>query len=153
VKLIVLLRDPVERALSQYFHSRRLGLEPLGLEAALAAEAERLADAEAALKRGLAHPSHQQHSYLSRSCYQEQLPRFEAFFGADQLLVLRSEALFAQPQRAWEDVLQFLELEAHPMPVSELLYVCDGEAAAESPGLLQLMYELFDTTFLWLHQL
>ena len=26
VKLIVLLRDPVERALSQYFHSRRLGL-------------------------------------------------------------------------------------------------------------------------------
>ena len=29
VKLIVLLRDPVERALSQYFHSVRLGLETL----------------------------------------------------------------------------------------------------------------------------
>ena len=34
-KLIVLLRDPVERTLSQYFHSRRHGFEPLGLEAAL----------------------------------------------------------------------------------------------------------------------
>ena len=50
VKLIVLLRDPVERALSQYFHSKRLGLEPLELEEALAAEPKRLANAEAALK-------------------------------------------------------------------------------------------------------
>ena len=39
VKLVVMLRDPVERALSQYFHSVRLGLEPLALEQALAAEA------------------------------------------------------------------------------------------------------------------
>ena len=61
VKLIVLLRDPVERALSQYFHSKRLGLEPLDLEEALAAEPKRLADAEATLKRGEAHKSHQQH--------------------------------------------------------------------------------------------
>ena len=29
--LIVLLRDPVERVLSQYFHTQRLGLEPLPL--------------------------------------------------------------------------------------------------------------------------
>ena len=152
VKLIVLLRDPVERALSQYFHSRRLGLEPLELEAALAAEAERLADAEAALKRGLAHPSHQQHSYLSRSCYQEQLPRFEAFFGADQLLVLRSEALFDQPQWAWEELLQFLELEAHPLPVSELRYGGDGEAAAVAPALRQQLYEHLASTCRWLDQ-
>ena len=30
VRLIVLLRDPVERLLSQYFHSRRLGLDWTG---------------------------------------------------------------------------------------------------------------------------
>lgn len=152
VKLIVLLRDPVERALSQYFHSRRLGLEPLELEAALAAEAERLADAEAAFKRGLPHLSHQQHSYLSRSRYEEQLPRFEALFGADQLLVLRSAALFDQPQRVWEEVLQFLELEAHPMPVSESRYGSDGEAAALPPALRQQLYERLATTRCWLDQ-
>ena len=38
VRLIVLLRDPVERALSQFFHSQRFGLELLPLERALAAE-------------------------------------------------------------------------------------------------------------------
>ena len=121
-------------------------------EAALAAEAERLADAEAALKRGLAHPSHQQHSYLSRSRYQEQLTRFEALFGADQLLVMRSEALFDQPQWAWEELLQFLELEAHPMPVSELRYGGDGEAAAVAPALRQQLYERLATTRRWLDQ-
>ena len=39
VKLIALLRDPVERALSQVFHARRLGFEPLEPAEALAAEA------------------------------------------------------------------------------------------------------------------
>ena len=52
VKLVVLLRDPVDRALSQYFHSKRLGLESLDLEEALIAEPRRLSDAEAALKEG-----------------------------------------------------------------------------------------------------
>ena len=36
VRLILLLRDPVERALSQLFHSRRLGFETLPAEQALA---------------------------------------------------------------------------------------------------------------------
>ena len=109
VKLIVLLRDPVERALSQYFHSKRLGLEPLELEAAFAAEVHRLADADAALRRGESHRSHQQHSYLSRSRYEHQLFRFEKLFSSAQLLILRSEDLFDQPRRTWDRVLDFLD--------------------------------------------
>ena len=46
MRMIVLLRDPVSRTLSQVFHSYRLGFEPLEPEAALEAEAERLASAE-----------------------------------------------------------------------------------------------------------
>ena len=107
VKLIMLLRDPVERALSQYFHSKRLGLETLDLQAALAAEQERLADAEEALKRGEVHTSHQQHSYISRSRYEKQLLRFDKLFPSDQLLVLPSEDLFKQPQAIWERVMNF----------------------------------------------
>ena len=45
-RLIVLLRDPVERCLSQIFHARRLGFETLEPEAAIAAEAERLASGD-----------------------------------------------------------------------------------------------------------
>ena len=64
-----------------------------------------LADADAALKRGEAHRSHQQHSYLSRSRYELQLQRFEALFVPEQLLVLRSEDLFERPQQLWQQVL------------------------------------------------
>ena len=80
-RLIVLLRDPVERALSQYFHSRRLGFEPLPLEDALAAEAERLQSAPGALRAADGrHKSHQEHSYLSRSRYRAAAVRWQAFF-------------------------------------------------------------------------
>ena len=152
VKLIVLLRDPVERALSQYFHSRRLGLEPLELEAAFAAEEQRLADAEAALNQGEAHRSHQQHSYLSRSRYEQQLPRFEALFTPEQLLVLRSEALFERPQQLWEQVLAFLELDASPFPPSGSCYAGAGEAAAVPPAVRQQLRERLAPTCRWLQQ-
>ena len=143
VKLIVLLRDPVERALSQYFHSRRLGLEPLELEAALAAERGRLADADATLLRGESHRSHQQHSYLSRSRYEQQLRRFKDLFSDEQLLVLRSEDLFEQPKRVWEEVLMFLGLEVIALPNvdTSLLYRANVQAQQE---LFALKQQLFD---------
>ena len=116
-KLIVLLRDPVERALSQYFHSRRHGFEPLELEAALDAEPQRLLNAEAALQAADGrHRSHQEHSYLSRSRYEQQIPQWLAAFPAAQLLVLRSEDLFEQPAVVWERLLQFLGLSSFPLP-------------------------------------
>ena len=152
VKLIVLLRDPVERALSQYFHSKRLGLEQLELEEALAAEPERLADAEVVLMRGDAHTSHQQHSYLSRSRYEQQLLRFEKLFPSDQLLVLRSEHLFRQPQEIWEQVLAFLELDLHPLPNSISRYTGGGEGAKVGPELRELLFHRLESTVRWLGQ-
>ena len=116
-KLIVLLRDPVERALSQVFHARRLGFEPLELEAALAAEPERLADAEERLMEpGSTYYSHQKHSYVSRSRYEEQLQRYAALFPERQLLVLRSEDLFQATELSWQRIQTFLELDALPLP-------------------------------------
>lgn len=104
---IVLLRDPVERALSQYFHARRHGFEPLQLKDALAAEADRLASGDPY--------SHQKHSYVSRSRYIEQLDRYEALFGKDQILVLRSEDLFQDPGKTWVKIQQFLGVEVKPL--------------------------------------
>ena len=152
VKLVVLLRDPVDRALSQYFHSKRLGLESLDLEEALIAEPRRLSDAEAALKRGEFHKSHQQHSYLSRSRYENQLLRFEKLFPSAQLLVLRSEDLFERPQQLWQKVLDFLELDESPLPVSGSLYAGRGESAEVSTGLRQQLQEQLAPTMRWLEQ-
>jgi hypothetical protein len=152
VRLMVLLRDPVERALSQYFHSRRLGLEPLELEPALAAEEQRLAGAEAAVAAAAGrHRSHQEHSYVARSRYGEQLLRLERLFPADQLLVLRSEALFEQPEPTWQQVLAFLELEAMPLPAMlQPANAGRGEAAAVPAAVRQQLRQQLASTYAWL---
>ena len=116
-KLIVLLRDPVERALSQYFHSVQLGLEHLPLEEALAAEPSRLLGAEAVLHEpGARHHSHQEHSYVSRSRYGGQLFRYEAHYPRKQILLLRSEDLFKKPKKLWPRLEKFLGLISVPFP-------------------------------------
>lgn len=109
VKLLVLLRDPVERCLSQYFHSFRLGLETLPLAQALDAESVRLASCLDVLRAADGvHRSHQEHSYLSRSRYDEQLIRLKSLFPDHQLLIRRSEDFFAEPRRLLRDVAEFL---------------------------------------------
>ena len=132
--------------------STATGLEPLELEEALAAESKRLADAEVVLKRGEVHKSHQQHSYLSRSRYEHQLFRFEKLFSSEQLMVLRSEDLFGQPQRIWEQVLVFLDLDDHPLPSSVSRYAGAGERAVVTSDQYQLLRNQLEPTFHWLEQ-
>lgn len=129
-RLIVLLRDPVERTLSQYFHARRLGFESLDLEAALAAEDERLDGAEQRLVLpGSRDHSHQKHSYASRSRYEQQLSRYETLFPAEQMLVLKSEDLFNHPGVTWTRLLQFLDLPPRPVPRLPAANSGSGEAS------------------------
>ena len=109
-QMIVLLRDPVERALSQYFHSVRLGLEPLPMREGLAAEPERLQREESLHL--------QEHSYVSRSRYLEQLDRYRELFPDQQLLVLKSEAFFADPATTWKRIESFLGLPSSRCPTA-----------------------------------
>jgi hypothetical protein len=151
VRLIALLRDPVERCLSQYFHARRLGLESLDLEAALRAEPQRLAGADLCLQPAAGrHLSHQEHSYVARSRYEEQLERYETHFPAAQLLVLRSEDLFEQPQYTWQRVLAFLQLDAYALPSGNLaprVNAGAGETAAVPQALRAELRQQLNSTY------
>jgi Sulfotransferase domain len=114
VKLIALLRDPVSRAYSHYQHEVARGFETLSFEEAIEAEPARLAGET---RRLLAEPlynsfAHQHHSYLARGRYHEQLARWRSRFDDAQLLVLSSERFFAEPERTFRQVLDFLELPA-----------------------------------------
>jgi len=148
-RLIVLLRDPVERSLSQYFHSKQLSLEDLSLEQALAAEQERLAGAEEVLRSpGGRHRSHQEHSYLSRSRYERQLPGWQALFPSQQLLILRSEDLFTDPAGIWERLQRFLTLT--PVPLRGVLpraNASEGEATSVSASLRQQLRQQLAPTY------
>ena len=95
----------------------QLGLEPLPLVEALAAEPGRLAGADERLRcPGGVDLSHQVHSYVSRSRYEQQLERFEAHVAREQLLIVRSEDLFVDPEPVWRQVLAFLGLDPWPWP-------------------------------------
>jgi hypothetical protein len=138
-KLIVLLRDPMERSLSQYFHSVQLGLEHLPLEEALAAESGRLAGAEAVLQEpGGRHRSHQEHSYLSRSRYGGQIGRYESLFPRRQI---------QRPERVWRTLERFLGLHRAPPPAPLAPANASGGAVATVPGELRrrLRQELLPT--------
>ncbi len=138
-RLIALLRDPVERTLSQFFHARRHGFEQLELEAALAAEPARLASGDPY--------SFQKHSYLSRSRYLEQLSRYEALFPSRQLLVLRSEDLFKETENVWEQIQNFLRVRKRPLPAPlAKANAGKGEASRVNPAIRSLLrHELAST--------
>ena len=87
-KLIVLLRDPVRRAYSHYWHERDKGREKLSFEDAIAAEPERIDREHERLARGEIERSaaHQYFSYLARGRYAEQIERWLRFYPRERLL-------------------------------------------------------------------
>lgn len=111
VKLIVLLRDPVKRAYSNYWERRGSGQEDLEtFEAAMDAEESRLAGVTEEKLRDPRFYSadHDNHTYLARGRYLEQLERWFAHFDREQMLILPSEQLYADPPGTSFQVQRFL---------------------------------------------
>jgi Sulfotransferase domain len=121
VKLLVLIRDPVQRAYSAHAHELARGYETEPFERALDLEASRL-DGEA--ERMLADPgylshSHQHHAYRTRGQYVEQLQRLEALVGRERIHVVDSGDFFARPEPCYDAVLDFLGLPHRGYPAFE----------------------------------
>jgi hypothetical protein len=114
-RLIALVRNPAERALSHYHHEVALGREPLSFEDALAAEEQRLEGEEERLRSDPRYFSNAwwSHTYKARGRYAEQLERWLEVFPREQLLVLPSEELLGEPERAHARVLEFLGAPSH----------------------------------------
>jgi hypothetical protein len=111
-KLIVLLRNPVQRAFSHYQHMVRVGVEPLSFEDALDQEESRLAGEAAKISADPRYSTanHVRYSYLARGHYFEQLQKWYSLYPADHILVLKSEDLSQTPSVVFRQTLQFLSL-------------------------------------------
>ncbi len=117
VKLIALLRDPVERAFSHYMHNRQekhreKNREPLSFADAIAAEPERLrGEMEKIIADGEYQSfAHQHYSYAARGVYIDQLREYQKYFPAENLLILQSEVFFENTAETYQTVLDFLGL-------------------------------------------
>lgn len=111
-RIIVLLRNPVERAYSHYHHEVAMGLETLPFEEAIEREEERLSGEENRLLRDDSYRSlaYQNYSYLARGIYIDQLARWVHHFGRERILVLRSEHFQQDPAQVLAQATRFLGL-------------------------------------------
>ena len=102
-KFIILLRDPIERTLSHYFHAQKRGFESLDIEKALNAEQKRM-EFGGPLSR-------QRYSYVGRSKYIEQINRYREAFREDRILILKSETFFEKRENSIDAIQEFLGIE------------------------------------------
>ena len=112
VKLIILLRNPVDRAFSHYQRGRRVGYESLSFEDALEQEPART---EGEREKMLADPdyyseNYRHYSYLARGVYADQLDRWFDVFPREQFLILKSEEFYAGPAALVNEVFVFLDV-------------------------------------------
>jgi len=112
IKIIVLLRNPVDMAYSFYNMKFATGIENLSFEDALDKEEERLSgELEKMLVDENYYSFTRQHfSYLSRGIYVDQLKIWLSLFPKEQMLILTSDDLYKAPAATVTRVTEFLGL-------------------------------------------
>ena len=159
--LVVVLRDPVDRAYSQYQHAVRLGQEALSFEDAIAAEPARRAQLVERHGADAAQyvPEFNFVSYVNLGLYADQLAPWLEVFPREQLLVVRSEDLFAEPRNVLREAFGFLGVGQWDAPHDFAVYnagkrsglepATRAQLAAEFAEPNQRLSELLDMDFGW----
>lgn len=127
IKLIVLLRNPIERALSHYYHNIFFGIEKLPFEEGIKKEPERINKSFEELKNEEINfndtpvsyffrimrfktKNYFNFSYLESGKYYELLKNWLDVFPKNQLLIIQSEDFFDNTKNIFRQVQDFLDL-------------------------------------------
>lgn len=112
VRLLLALRDPVERAWSHFNYELTRGFEDLDIVSALDAEKERLSGEAERMRADPRYVSlhHRHHAYLARGRYAEQLRALYLQVSPERVLVISSEQMFADTALTMRRVTDFLGL-------------------------------------------
>lgn len=107
VQLLVILRNPVDRAYSHYWHNRVRGRESLSFSDAINAEQDRL-------RRSSHHRRH--FSYVDRGRYNEQLMRIRNRLPRSQIFISLFDDLLNDPPSLFSELCNFLEVDKEFVP-------------------------------------
>ncbi len=100
IKIIVLLRNPVERAISHYYQWVSLKWESRSLKEAIQSEINQSQDSF----------WNQPNSYLARGVYVEFIKAWMEIFPREQILILKSEDFYTNPAQSLTQIFKFLDL-------------------------------------------
>ena len=107
VKLVVILRNPIERAFSQFYFNRQIGVE-------------RYSDFDEALKteikimQGLKHEHNPK--YIRTGLYHQQLIRYNSFFSENQILILLYDDFLNNPVKELQKTFKFIGVNSDFIP-------------------------------------
>lgn len=134
IKLIILLRNPIDRAFSQWNMQRVRGIEPLDFLDAVRVEPERLTELPPEKLRKFA--------YVDRGRYGTQLARALSLFARERLFILKYEEFRARQRELVDEVFRFLELKpvrfrpikAHDIPYQRPIHGDEREFVLQLLG-------------------
>jgi hypothetical protein len=112
-KIIILLRNPIDRAYSQYWMNIRKKKEQFSFQEAIKKEAQRLiGEEEKIILAGntMQFSNHRHFSYLSRGIYIKQLMNWLNYYPFNQMLIISYDDFFKNPKEVIRKTLIFLEL-------------------------------------------
>lgn len=122
VKLILLLRNPVSRAISHYHHQLRVGNESLEIMEAIDAEEERSRQARIILQKDPANyrasKDLRQFSYKERSVYVDQFETYFQHFDRSQFFIESAETFFSETGKTLAAISEFLGIDSNFCPPS-----------------------------------
>ncbi|USR90292.1 tetratricopeptide repeat protein [Phormidium yuhuli AB48] len=107
IKLIILLRNPVDRAISHYHHWVRRNQESLGLEEAIEAKFHEIEE------KGRVWRIHS--NYIARGVYVEFIKHWFSIFPREQFLILKSEDFYENPGQSLDKVYEFIGLPTYQL--------------------------------------
>jgi hypothetical protein len=132
LKFIVMLRDPVDRAWSQYWHEVNFNKgETLPFDEAICREPETVEDFYF-------------RAYLQTGHYAEHLQRWFDLFGRDNFFIIHSEAFFADPDYWFKSVQAFLGLDPIIGLVDYTNFGINSQYPAMDAGTEALLQKYFD---------
>jgi hypothetical protein len=131
MKVIVLLRNPIERAYSQWVMQTEMGRETRAFLPALLHE----------FRTFRAIGQHKNFSYVQRGFYDGQIARLQRLFPQEQCLILRTESLQEDHAKTLRLVFDFLGVSPIKIPPPEQVHARDY--APMSPYARRLLKSVF----------
>ena len=135
MKLIIILRSPIERAYSHWNMQRDRGYDNLSFFDAIQSEEKRRQESLPWQNRRF--------SYLDRGFYTEQIRRLRSFFPEEQIMIMRNKQLREDPKKCLNQIFQFIEVSSlntvEPMNSHTRYYA--SPMSAEERDLLKQFYE------------